>query len=70
MFRGELAAVISVEVAVRMPCLTLRSKNLTNGRWMRLTLLLLQVIWDTAAYAPCHPINLAEVPADFICLSL
>ncbi len=37
---------------------------------MRLTLLLLQVIWDTAAYAPCHPINLAEVPADFICLSL
>lgn len=29
-----------------------------------------QVIWDTAAYAPCHPINLAEVPADFICLSL
>ncbi|KAI7838435.1 hypothetical protein COHA_007698 [Chlorella ohadii] len=28
-----------------------------------------KVIWDTAAYAPCHPINLAEVPADFICLS-
>jgi len=30
----------------------------------------LQVVWDTAAYAPCHPIDLREVPADFICLSL
>lgn len=28
-----------------------------------------QVLWDTAALAPCHPINLREVPADFICIS-
>ena len=29
-----------------------------------------RVIWDTAAFAPCHPVSLREVPADFICISL
>lgn len=29
-----------------------------------------RVVWDTAAYAPCHPVSLRQVPADFICISL
>ncbi|KAL4443065.1 hypothetical protein ABPG77_008556 [Micractinium sp. CCAP 211/92] len=28
-----------------------------------------RVVWDTAAYAPCHPVSLRQVPADFICIS-
>lgn len=28
-----------------------------------------RVVWDTAAYAPCHPIDLRAVPADFACIS-
>lgn len=28
-----------------------------------------RVIWDVAALAPCHPISLRDVPADFICIS-
>lgn len=29
-----------------------------------------RVVWDTAAFAPCHPLDLGEVPADFACISL